>query len=208
MVPGITSQANSRKRPRKKNSKRFLKDSSLAEYESASWSSRSVTTNTGELEGTVTTAQGPIPIKITFVKDADGWKIQYIEREPTGIANEVDVTIPTLEESAELVKTTTSDFAAAVNNKDFTEFHATIAKEFPRGVITRAIRRSVCRVYRSGNRSLGAGRPGTRVHNRSRANCRRDIAAGGVFPQHALANPLLLHVRQNAPTAGSCWGST
>lgn len=108
----------------------FLTDSTLAEYESASWNNRSITTNTGELEGTVTTSKGPIPIKITFVKDAGEWKIQYIEREPTGIANAVEVSIPTLEASAELVKTTTSDFAAAVNNKDFTEFHATIAKEF------------------------------------------------------------------------------
>lgn len=108
----------------------FLRDSSLVDYESASWTNRSITASSGSLEGTVTTSDGTIPIKITFVKDAGEWKIQFIEKEASGIASEVEVPIPSLEESAELVKTTTSDFAAAVNNNDFTEFHATVAQEF------------------------------------------------------------------------------
>lgn len=108
----------------------FLEDSSLAEYESASWNNRRVTPDTGTLEGTVKTPEGRIPITISFVKEDDGWKIQSIEKEPTGIAQSAEVSVPTLEESAALVKATTQEFAAAINNEDFSEFHKNIAVEF------------------------------------------------------------------------------
>lgn len=107
----------------------FLTESSLSEYQSATWSNRQVTTDSGFLEGAVVTPSGRIPIKISFVKGPDGWKIQRIEKEPSGIAKPSDVSLPTLAESADLVKATTRDFAAAVNQKDFADFHAGVSAE-------------------------------------------------------------------------------
>jgi len=107
----------------------YIATSGLADYQSASWNSRQVRNNTGELEGSITTPGGEIPLKMTFVRAGSDWKIQLIEKEASGIA-EPEPQLPPLAQCAELVQTTTRDFAAAVNNKDFTDFHATVAREF------------------------------------------------------------------------------
>lgn len=108
----------------------FLEQSSLDEYQSATWNNRQVTNDEGTLEGTIKTPDGSIPLTLTLVKGDDGWKIQAIELADSGIVNQSQASVPTLEESAALVKATTQEFALAVNNKDFTDFHKNLAVEF------------------------------------------------------------------------------
>ncbi len=56
----------------------FLKGTALINYKRASWGSRSITGKTGEINGSIETADGgTIPIKMEFVKEKEGWKILY-----------------------------------------------------------------------------------------------------------------------------------
>ncbi len=51
----------------------FLNDSALMDFSTSSWSSRSISGNQGNLEGSVKTrGGGTIPIKMSFVKEQAG----------------------------------------------------------------------------------------------------------------------------------------
>ncbi|QEG34152.1 hypothetical protein [Bythopirellula goksoeyrii] len=113
--------------------KTFLTESTLVDFKEASWNSRSVANGSGELEGTVLTKTGgSIPLKISFVKESGAWKIYGIQKKDAGLNTEAtnDVAIPTKAEAAVLIKETTQDFAAAINAKDYTQFHAGLSREF------------------------------------------------------------------------------
>lgn len=108
----------------------FLQKSALANYQDASWTSRSLSGKTGELEGTVTTKEGgTIPLKIKFVKEQGQWKILSIEKPAAGLVPEESKgkTIPAETELATMADTALHDFALAVNKGDFTDFHATLS---------------------------------------------------------------------------------
>ncbi|TWU25573.1 hypothetical protein [Bythopirellula polymerisocia] len=111
----------------------FLTESALIDFKEASWNSRSVANGSGELEGVVLTKSGgSIPVQMSFVKELGAWKIYAIQKKGAGLnaAATEDVPIPTKAEAAVLIKDTTRDFAAAINSKDYTQFHADLAKEF------------------------------------------------------------------------------
>lgn len=64
----------------------FLSGTSLIDFKSASWSSRSIENNIGELEGSIETKDGGVvPIKINLVKEEGKWKILSIEKTPGGV---------------------------------------------------------------------------------------------------------------------------
>ena len=112
---------------------RFLDGSGLLDYRESDWGGRSVDTSSGKLTGKVITNSGAtIPLTITFVRESGEWKIYYIQREDVGLADSRidDVELPTRTEAAELVKSTTSAFAEAVNAGDLGLFHAQTAPEF------------------------------------------------------------------------------
>ena len=80
----------------------FLKSSSIADYESATWNSRSISNNTGELEGSLKTKSGGvIPIKLKFVKEGGSWKILSIEKPSAGVLSPAGS--PTVPPDAELI---------------------------------------------------------------------------------------------------------
>lgn len=118
----------------------FLKDSSIADYESATWSSRSVANNIGELEGSIKTRAGAvIPIKIKLVKEDGRWKIHAVEKAAAGLVEtpaetkkaETPSQEPALPPEDELKAMTNASIqllARAINAKDFTEFHQATAK--------------------------------------------------------------------------------
>lgn len=111
----------------------FLADSALQEYQSADWSNRSIANGAGELTGVVRTkGGGSIPLKVSFVKEATGWKIYAIQKQLAGLHTErpAEASLPTKSEAAELVKDTTRKFAAALKAKDFSDFHSHTAAEF------------------------------------------------------------------------------
>jgi hypothetical protein len=110
----------------------FLEESALTEFAEAFWHNRSVSIGSGTLEGEVTTKSGgTIPLTMAFVKEDSGWKIYSIQKSTAGLqsASNGSLAIPSKTEAAQIVDETTLDFANAVNAKDFSEFHAQMAKE-------------------------------------------------------------------------------
>lgn len=107
----------------------YLQRSALSDYRSASWSSRSVSGGKGELEGTIRTAGGgAVPLKLTLVKEAEGWRILSIQKAAAGIVGETESGgLPGSEVTIALVRNTLQDFALAVNRRNFDRFYANIS---------------------------------------------------------------------------------
>ena len=62
-----------------------VKELSLTEYASASWSSRSEVNNVATLEGTAQTRNGGhIPLTMKLIKQANGWKVLSLEGPKAG----------------------------------------------------------------------------------------------------------------------------
>jgi len=132
----------------------FLKESAIAGYESASWSSRSVSNNIGELEGSIKTrAGGLIPIKIKLVKEDGRWKIHAIEKAAAGLVETPGETEPPgtpsreagLPPEGELMAMAGASIqllARAINAKDFSEFHQATAKVWQDQVTPEALMES------------------------------------------------------------------
>lgn len=63
----------------------YLAANALDNVQETSWSSRSITGSTGELKGTVTTADGSeIPLTLRLINSEAGWRINAIEKERAG----------------------------------------------------------------------------------------------------------------------------
>ena len=115
----------------------FISENGLNEYQTVFWNNRSIDNSTGLLEGNVTTKSGgTIPVKLTFVKEQSGWKIQSIDK--TAVAglglDSPNIGIPTDAEAKRLVQLWTQNFGAGVVKKDFSDFHAKTAAEFQRKI--------------------------------------------------------------------------
>jgi hypothetical protein len=118
----------------------FLKNSGMADFKSASWSSRSVTNNIGELEGSLKTrAGGVIPIKIKLIKEDGRWKIHAIEKARAGLveteaekkAPKTSVKETAMPAEGDLKTMANSSLllmARAIKAKDFSEFYNSTAK--------------------------------------------------------------------------------
>jgi hypothetical protein len=108
----------------------FLKSSSVADYESATWSSRSLSNNIGELEGSIKTrGGGTIPIKLKLVKEGGEWRILAIEKAAAGlVATSTTPALPADEELRSLTNSSVQLLARAINNKDFAEFYGATSK--------------------------------------------------------------------------------
>lgn len=65
----------------------FIEANRFDQVTETSWSSRSIENNLGKLEGSVTLADGGvIPISMELVKEADGWKVSFIELRNAGLS--------------------------------------------------------------------------------------------------------------------------
>lgn len=108
----------------------FLKNSTIADYESATWSSRSVANKIGELEGSIKTrAGGVIPIKLRLIKEDGKWKIHAIEKAAAGlVTTSAEPTVPAEDELKAMASRSALLLARAINNKDFSEFYNATAK--------------------------------------------------------------------------------
>lgn len=109
----------------------FLETTSLAEYQSASWSSRSIQNDRGTLEGTVTTKSGgKIPLRMEFVKEGGSWKIYSMHKPRGGLVDEAAEAKPALPSEAEaegLARQTLGSFAQAIKTKDFAAFYESLS---------------------------------------------------------------------------------
>ncbi len=88
-----------------------------------SWSSRSMSGNTGALSGTLTTESGGvIPVEIGLVKEAGGWKINAIERDIAGLSDGASQTMPPPAVQQSMVLSDTRRFASSLGDDDFAFF--------------------------------------------------------------------------------------
>lgn len=111
----------------------FLRATSLTEYETASWSSRSIENDRGTLEGTVTTKSGgKIPMRIEFIKEDGGWKIYSLYKPKGGLTGESGVTevkptLPADDEAKRLAHESLVSFHQALKEKNFTAFYQSVS---------------------------------------------------------------------------------
>ncbi|MEA5097511.1 MAG: hypothetical protein VB032_03125 [Burkholderiaceae bacterium] len=105
----------------------YLVRSSLGSVKDTSWSSRQVSGGRGELVGSVTTDAGAsVPLRMTFVKEADGWKIYSIQKPTAGVQTEsASPALPGKAEQGALVRQSTASFVASVNARDMGTFRNT-----------------------------------------------------------------------------------
>jgi hypothetical protein len=104
--------------------KRFVQNSALANYASASWTSRSIENSLGKLEGTVETRSGgAIPMTIAFVHEGGGWKILSLQKPDAGILADDARPQPDQAEQRRLAAETTQKFADASASQDFTPLY-------------------------------------------------------------------------------------
>jgi hypothetical protein len=110
----------------------FLEENALIQSESTKWHSRSVSGAAGELEGVVKTKTGgTIPLKVSLVKEKEAWRIRSIMKAEGGVVTESrGKEIPPQEILVKLCDESLAEFAAAVNARDFSGFHASIAKRW------------------------------------------------------------------------------
>ena len=107
---------------------RFVERSALADYESATWTSRSIENSTGKLEGTIETRSGgSIPMSISLVRENGEWKILAVRKPDAGILSDDPRPQPNRADQARLANETTQSFADAVASQDFTQFHESAA---------------------------------------------------------------------------------
>jgi Ca2+-binding EF-hand superfamily protein len=108
----------------------FLKTSSIADYDSSVWSSRSISINVGQLEGSLKLRGGGIiPIKVKLVKEGGEWKILAIEKSAAGLL--ADTGSPALPADSELITMSNNALlllGRAINAKDFSGFYSASAK--------------------------------------------------------------------------------
>jgi hypothetical protein len=99
--------------------RQFVTRSALANYASASWTSRSIQNTEGTLQGVVTTASGgSIPMSISLVREGGGWKIYALHKLDAGLQVD-DQSQPSEADQRRLVQATTHDFADAIARHDF-----------------------------------------------------------------------------------------
>ncbi|MBP7830513.1 MAG: hypothetical protein KA248_11400 [Kiritimatiellae bacterium] len=109
----------------------FLRDSALGGYASASWSTRSIENNRGQLKGTVTTRDGgQIPLEMDLVKEGDAWKILAVRKAAAGLlpGGASTVEIPPDAELQRLTSEAIAKLADAIQRNDFGDFHGSVSR--------------------------------------------------------------------------------
>jgi hypothetical protein len=111
----------------------------LKDFSSATWPGRRVLPAKAELKGTVRTKSGEsIAAEATLLRESGTWRVVAVQLPRSAnagtrggsaadAAGAAGTTVPPAAQSKELAKQTLSDFASAVETKDFGAFHKTVA---------------------------------------------------------------------------------
>lgn len=107
----------------------FLSANALTDVREASWGERSRDGIRGSLVGSVTTGNGGVvPISLSFVKGANGWKIYAIQKPAAGLGDEAATTAaPSESEQVRLVSDAMRVFGRAVNARSMTGMYDYVA---------------------------------------------------------------------------------
>jgi len=103
----------------------------LDKYESASWNSREINDGRATLEGTIRTqGGGRVPAAIVLVKSDGNWLVYSLRFTEAGVSPGARTPAGTLDQAAmkRLALRALLDFNDAVQRKDFTAFHASLAR--------------------------------------------------------------------------------
>lgn len=132
--------------------KEYLSKSAILNFKEADWISRSVNNGQGELEGSViTNSGGNVPIKITFVKEGETWKIYSMQKPSAGVQSEnSSLLAPTPKEQVELVKKSLYDFALSVEKRSMEHFHSTISNSWKAQITAKKLDETFGEVFSSG----------------------------------------------------------
>lgn len=108
----------------------FLSKGAILDFKEASWSNRQVSGGQGELEGSIETETGGVvPIRMTFVKENDAWKIYAIQKPTAGLQPaDSSPAMPAESDQVALVKQSMHDFIVSVENKSMEHFHGTVSR--------------------------------------------------------------------------------
>jgi len=111
-----------------------VKSLGLTEYQSASWTSFNIVNDQGTVEGTMTTKTGgPIPLKVTMIKESGTWRVSGVTSTATGVNVPAEPKpLPSDDELKKLATTSLLDFNKSVQKKDFTNFYATLSELWKR----------------------------------------------------------------------------
>jgi hypothetical protein len=126
----------------------FLRSTGLADNREAKWSSRSLSGDTGELEGSVRTRDGgTVPVKLRLVKEESEWRVLAVERVAAGVIATASpgplAATPGVPPEADLQAMATDAvlrLGQAIAAKDFTAFHGSTAKLWQRQTTPEALR--------------------------------------------------------------------
>lgn len=102
----------------------FLHNNGFDAYHEASWNSRNVSNNTGKLIGAIKTTDGKeLPLSIDFIKSQNEWKINAINKPPSGIQTPKNTPSQTAQMPDEkylvsLTRATMDSFAKSISEND------------------------------------------------------------------------------------------
>ena len=110
--------------------KYHIEENGLDDIVDTSWSARSISGGTDQLEGTISTRdRGEIPLTLYFVSEDGDWKIQRLNRQTAGIVDQ-HAEPPSKTEQNRLIKQTLLTWNDAILRGDFTGFLVQTSKPF------------------------------------------------------------------------------
>lgn len=124
---------------------KFLEIATLDNFARASWTTRSISGNTGKLIGSIHTKEGGVvPIEIDFVKEEGQWKILRITKQTAGISQKqkeaeleeaaplMGKEVPSDETLAAMISESIWILGDGINKNDLANFYNHIAKIWQR----------------------------------------------------------------------------
>jgi hypothetical protein len=132
--------------------KAFLSKGAILSFKEASWSNRQISGGRGELNGSITTDSGGIvPIKMTFVKENEAWKIYAIQKPTAGLqTQDASSTAPGKADQVVLVRQSMHDFVVSVDKKSMEHFRGTVSQLWQRQFTTEKLDQAFRQVIDSG----------------------------------------------------------
>lgn len=122
----------------------FLKSTAIGNFDRASWSSRSISNNTGKLEGSIHTKDGGVvPVELALVKEGGTWKILSLAKQvaglaekeraeeatkPTGVETTTGKEIPSDQAIMDMVHESVYLLGDGLNHEDLSNFYGHISK--------------------------------------------------------------------------------
>ena len=114
--------------------KAFARRNSLDDFKSTFWSNRSISANTGTLEGSINLKDGTtIPVAISLQKSGSDWKIFSITEKRSGVMSSASLDdAPNERELLSMTAETTDLFATSIKKKDFQKLYKASSRMWQR----------------------------------------------------------------------------